>query len=66
MPEVKKLKLGDCPCGEPLAIVCKIRPKLWIAACRSCPTHVYGETEEEVRKKWNEEVVSGGGTGKGN
>ena len=66
MPEVKELKLGACPCGESRVILAKLRPRLWVAACRSCPTHVYGETEKEAHEKWNEEAAKNGGTGKGN
>lgn len=66
MDEVKKEKLETCACGEQWVIVCQIRHRSWLAACKSCPIHVYGSSEEEVRKKWNEEAQKRGNSGKGN
>lgn len=66
MATVKREKLGACGCGEPWVIVCEVRSGLWIAACQSCPCHVYGESADDVRKKWSEEAEKRGNTGKGN
>ena len=57
MEEQKNEVVKPCCCGEPWVIVVKVRPGVWIAACKSCACHVYGATEKEVRKKWNEEVA---------
>lgn len=62
MENGNQAKLPRCHCGEPNPILAKLKSGLWIAACQGCPTHVYGATEKEARKKWAEAVGSHAGT----
>lgn len=45
-----------CPCGASEVIVAKIRPGVWVCACKGCPNHTYGSTEKEAIEKWEKEA----------
>jgi hypothetical protein len=45
-----------CPCGATEVIVSKIRPGVWVCACKGCPNHAYGNTEKEAVENWEKEM----------
>ena len=47
---------APCPCGATEVIVIKVRPGVWVCACKGCPNHAYGSTEAEAVKNWEKEM----------
>lgn len=56
MEAKKEIVLMPCRCRDPHPVVAKIKPGVFVVACKSCPTHARGNTEAEARKNWNVEV----------